>query len=127
MTNLDDIHVRLASSMQKEAEERRKNRIELLSKLADAGVTQLTAIYNGYGDEGNVHEVMAEPSHDALPGDLLPKVSDFAWDMAYALHPGFENNEGGNGEFVWNITTDTINITHNDCYVEHDTTVHEDV
>lgn len=47
--------------------------------------------------------------------------------MAYALHPGFENNEGAQGEFEWDVTEDKINIEHREFYTEYNDYSHEDL
>ena len=57
------------------------------------------------------------------PGNL--QVEDFGWDFAYALSPGFENNEGGYGELTWSLETDKIDVSHSNRYIETDTTEHE--
>ena len=55
------------------------------------------------------------------------RVEDFGWDFAYALSPGFENNEGGYGELTWVLETDKIDVSHSNRYIETKTTEHEGI
>ena len=57
--------------------------------------------------------------------ELRRRVEDFGWDFAYALSPGFENNEGGYGELTWAIEADKIDVSHSNRYIETETTEHE--
>jgi hypothetical protein len=66
---------------------------ELLPQLRGLGVTEVIAEYEGYGDSGNIEDVMVQPARIDLPDDLCREVGDFAWSVAYHQHPGFENNE----------------------------------
>ncbi len=91
------------------------------------GVTLLEVQYEGYGDSGNVEDVTPTPTEIKLESEVNRRVEDFAWDFAYALNPGFENNEGGYGSLEWNLETDKITISHSNRYVESDTTEYEDL
>jgi hypothetical protein len=89
------------------------------------GVTRIEIQYEGYGDSGNVEDVTPIPATVKLAHGLNQRVETFGWDFAYALNPGFENNEGGYGSFEWNLETDKINVSHSNRYVESDTTDYE--
>ena len=39
--------------------------------------------------------------------------------MAYALNPGFENPDGGDGEVIWEINTDKIHIEHREWFTDY--------
>lgn len=93
-------------------------RNELLPQLRGLGITEVIAEYEGYGDSGNIEDVMVQPVGIALPDDLSTKLGDFAWSVAYHQHPGFENNEGGYGTLTWDVTADSIALDHADRYVE---------
>ena len=76
----------------------------------------LEAEYDGYGDSGNVEAITADP---AIPEvDAIPGLADFLWSIAYAEHPGFENNEGGGGTVSWDLVADRIDLDHYDNVVE---------
>lgn len=85
------------------------NRAELLAKLRTKGIPCVTIDYSGYSDSGQVESI--DPKEANIPG-----LDDWAWQLAYDAHPGFENNEGGQGTLTWNVTTDTIELVHGDNY-----------
>ena len=101
------------------------SRAELLAQLRALGISEVTAEYEGYGDSGNVEEVVVTPDTITLTEELRRRVEDFGWDFAYALSPGFENNEGGYGELTWAHETDKIDVSHSNRFIETDTTEHE--
>lgn len=100
-------------------------REELLGKLRAVGIESVSASYNGYGDSGNVEDIVLTPDRDL--GLLDRELADFIWSFVYSLHPGFENNEGGQGEFGWTISTDRIDVSHGDNYTEIEVTEHEGI
>jgi hypothetical protein len=103
-------------------------RTELLSKLRELGVVTVNASYSGYGDSGQVEHLetippvplnmmLSEVPHPWKPEETMTRNLDYAlrelvWTLAYNNSPGFENNEGGQGEVVWDITTDKILLDH---------------
>ena len=102
------------------------DRAALLEALRAKGVEKIEAGYDGYADSGNVQDITVAPDGVVL-GDLEGRVSDFVWDMAFNLHPGFENNDGGEGTLTWDVTTDRIDIEHADFYTAREEYSHEDV
>jgi hypothetical protein len=38
------------------------------------------------------------------------------------LHSGWEDNDGGNGEFAFDVAQRTVMLTHNQAYTEYETT-----
>lgn len=93
-------------------------RADLLAALRALGVTEVIAEYEGYGDSGNVEDITLQPNDVRLDADLMRKLEDFAWSLAYNQHPGFENNEGGYGTLTWDISNNFITLDHADRYVE---------
>lgn len=122
------------------------NRSVLLEALREAGACRALISYSGYGDSGNANEVyvfdgegqdipahadvtVAEPSATFVDGrwdrrqveasmPLRDALSDFA-DRAVDLHhAGFENNEGGEGEVIFDCAANSVRIEHRDFYVE---------
>lgn len=127
MTQKTDYHVKYLAAQKREAEKRVQTRANLLVELRALGVTLIEIQYEGYGDAGNVEDVTPTPTTIRLAYDLNLRVEVFGWDFAYALNPGFENNEGGYGSIEWNLGTDKINVCHSNRYVESDTTDYEDL
>ena len=104
------------------------DRQKLLEHLRSKNVTQVDASYSGYGDSGNVDylqltppvdtsEFLEQVPHPWVAGQMMTRtlhtaLSDFFWSLAYDNNPGFENNDGGQGEIVWDITADKITLDH---------------
>ena len=125
MTQVNDFYAQMLEAQQRAAEQRVVTRVALLSELRAVGVTKIEVQYEGYGDSGNIEDVVVTPDTISLSEELRRRVEDFGWDFAYALSPGFENNEGGYGELTWALEADKIAVSHSNRYVETDTTEHE--
>ena len=125
MTQATDFFAQMLESQRRAAEQRVETRAALLTELRALGVRSIEVQYEGYGDSGNVEDVVVSPDTITLTDALRSRVEDFGWDFAYALSPGFENNEGGYGELTWAIEADKINVSHSNRYIETDTTEHE--
>ena len=118
MTQVNDFYAQMLEAQQRAAEQRVVTRVALLSELRAVGVTKIEVQYEGYGDSGNIEDVVVTPDTISLSEELRRRVEDFGWDFAYALSPGFENNEGGYGTLTWDIAADSITLDHADRYVE---------
>jgi hypothetical protein len=49
------------------------------------------------------------------------------WDVVYDLHPGFENNDGGDGEVEWDVSADKMQIEHRERFTDYNSYSHEGV
>ena len=127
MTQATDFYAQMLESQRRAAEQRVETRAALLTELRALGVTSLEVQYEGYGDSGNIEDVVVTPDTISLSEELRRRVEDFGWDFAYALSPGFENNEGGYGELTWVLATDNIDVSHSNRYIETKTTEHEGI
>ena len=125
MTQANDFYAQMLEAQRRAAEQRVETRAALLTELRGLGVTGLDVQYEGYGDSGNVEEVVVTPDTITLTEELRRRVEDFGWDFAYALSPGFENNEGGYGELTWALETDKIDVSHSNRFIETNTTENE--
>ena len=125
--DMTQINVTLAKWEEEGKQETAAARIVLLAELKMAGITQVDAFYDGCGDSGNVDWTNFKPEGIKLGGNLGPRLRDFLWSVAYNLHPGFENNDGGCGETTWAIETDVIDVEHQERYTEYNNYSHEDV
>ena len=125
MTKETDFYAQMLEARKRAAEQRVETRAALLVELRALGVTSIEMQYEGYGDSGNVEEVLVSPDTITLTEEMRRRVEDFGWDFAYALSPGFENNEGGYGELTWALATDKIDVSHSNRYIETNTTEHE--
>ena len=127
MTQVNDFYAQMLEAQQRAAEQRVVTRVALLSELRAVGVTKIEVQYEGYGDSGNIEDVVVTPDTISLSEELRRRVEDFGWDFAYALSPGFENNEGGYGEMTWSLEADKIDVSHSNRYIETKTTEHEGI
>ncbi|RUS65188.1 hypothetical protein EGN72_00990 [Pseudorhodobacter sp. E13] len=125
MTQVNDFYAQMLESQRRAAAQRVATRAALLSELRALGVTRIEVQYEGYGDSGNVEDVLVSPDTITLTEEMRRRVEDFGWDFANALSPGFENNEGGYGELTWALATDKIDVSHSNRYIETNTTEHE--
>ena len=94
-------------------------RNSLIKELGVAGITAVSAQYSGYGDSGNVDDVTLTPPVKLLAAVDI-RLQDFIWDVAYNANPGFENNDGGEGTFEWDLSKDVISIEHGTHYTQTD-------
>lgn len=127
MTQKTDYQAIHLAAQKRDDDARVETRAALLVELRALGVTGIEVQYDGYADEGNVEDMTATPEEIKLEYELNSKVEDFGWDFAYALNPGFEDNEGGYGSLDWNIETDKITVSHSNRFIDSDTTVSEDL
>ena len=104
-----------------------KDRAVLRAFLQSKGVTRVDAQYDAYGDSGNVEDITFTPVTVMIETTQEEALRDFIWSMAYALHPGFENNDGGDGEVVWEIDEDKIQIEHRERFTDYNLYTHEDL
>ncbi len=121
-----DIQARWQAERDAATARRKAERTALLAALRGLGVEEVEIAYDGYGDAGNIGEVTAVPAGIGL-GGLEERLGDFAWSTAYDLHPGFENNDGGEGVVTWDIGQDRITVDHANFYSERSEYLHEDV
>ena len=117
MTQATDFYTQMLESQRRAAEQRVETRAALVTELRALGVTRIAVQYEGYGDSGNVEDVVVTPDTITLTEELRRRVEDFGWDFAYALSPGFENNEGGYGELTWSLEADKIDVSHSNRYM----------
>lgn len=123
------------------------NRTVLLDALRAAGAATAVISYSGYGDSGNANEIqILDAGGQAVTGDQTVSLMredaryvDGQWQSTHALtdmslrdaldafgdravslhHPGFENNEGGDGEITFDCIAGTVCMAHRGHYVEH--------
>lgn len=123
------------------------NRTILLDALRAAGAASAVISYSGYGDSGNANEISIldaegrevnanqtvhvmrkdaryvdgqwQSSHVLADMSLRDALDAFADRAVGRYHPGFENNEGGDGEITFDCIAGTVCMAHRDHYVEH--------
>jgi len=119
------------------------DRQKILDLCRRNGVTVITASYSGYEDSGSIDDPQFEPSgalnlnapfdtkpHPWRANETMPRnVGDIITDIFYQLledrHPGWEINDGSQGEFTWDITKDKISLEHGANYTSTEHFEHE--
>jgi hypothetical protein len=95
--------------------------------LNELGIDRITVTFDGYGDSGQIEsiEVFADGEKPAVLPDnrlvtfhgeetrLREAIETLAYDCLEASEPGWENNEGAYGTFVFAVADRTIVLEHN--------------
>jgi hypothetical protein len=92
-------------------------RFFLLRPLRLVGAKAVTGAYDGVGDSGSTETIEIDGGAILGTPDLVADLEDFVWEVACHLHPGFEINAGGFGQFHWEIPQDRITLEHG-CRIE---------
>jgi hypothetical protein len=125
--DMKDVMTWIAEEKQRRDARNAKDRVALHVHLMEQGVMRVDAQYDAYCDSGNVESITLTPDTSTIEEARERALGDFIWSMAYALHPGFENNDGGDGEFVWDVTEDKISIDHRERFTDYNHYSHEDL
>lgn len=121
------------------AEARIVNRAAIFAALADAGITTVTLHFDGYGDSGQIEDVtaFAGDQSKALPSvsvemakaiwdgsglerqhmSLSQAIESLAYDCLESTHSGWEDGDGGYGDFVFDVAAQTIKLDYDERYV----------
>lgn len=122
------------------------NRAALMAALKANNLDKAEVFYSGGGDSGDIdkaatfpplpYEVlskipvkMQEPKHthqDGQYGYIIEEVEtnlgaalrDFAMHLVNHFHCGWENNDGGSGDVVFDVATNTCRLEHTSYYTE---------
>jgi hypothetical protein len=116
------------------------NKTAVFDALAAAGITTVTVHFNGESDSGQIEDVAAYakeedariPStpitlHSANWGapeltssarSLKEAVEDLCYDYLSQEHGGWENNDGGYGEFTFHVEDRRIELDFNARYTD---------
>ena len=97
-------------------------------KLAQAGVTFVAVHFDGYGDDGATEEVKCFNSDYYAYAEHEPVDYDAAHLQEHfeALVPfGYENDCGGFGDVVVDVSARKISVERNDRFEDYTTTTYE--
>jgi hypothetical protein len=75
----------------------------------------LTARYNGGGDDGSM-----DGSFDEISGVVPSLIEDFCYTVLSNNFGGWENNEGGEGYFMFDFNNDSVTLYHTENVEEND-------
>jgi hypothetical protein len=123
------------------------NKKVLFDLLAGAGISQVIVKFDGYGDSGQVEDIDAFNGDD--PADLpdaeveilsahwgsadikraccsaADAIETMAYDFLSQTHGGWENNDGADGEFVFDVAERSISLDYNERYTATESYSHE--
>ena len=128
----DDFETRYAQHKELCAKANELNKAVLFDALAPAGITIINVEFDGEGDSGQINGVSAlagdQPAdlpatkltiHQLRWGQTEPTASEFTLEAAIEAlcydyleqeHDGWENNDGGYGEFIIDVAERTISL-----------------
>jgi len=97
-------------------------------KLAAAGVTFVAVHFDGYGDDGTTEEVKCFDSDWYASGEHEPVKYDASYLQEHFedLVPfGYENDCGGFGDVVLNVSSRKLTVERNDRFEDYTTSTYE--
>ena len=122
------------------------NKTALFDALAAAGITLVTVTFDGSGDSGQIENVTAQCGEtivDLPPGqvslasatwnsddvstaqvEIAAALEQHCYDLLEQSHPGWENNDGASGEFVFDVAARAITLDHSERYTATETYSH---
>lgn len=133
----------------------KRNRETIMAALRSLGATKVRVFYCGSGDSGGIEDVeILGSDNQPLQTDSLPNVQvmgekgiwegekyqsietneelrldvaikDFCYDRIGSEHAGYENNDGGEGTFLFDPESGKITWEHKDFYLAEEVTDHE--
>ena len=108
------------------------NKAPVFDALAKAGISVVKVTFDGEGDSGQIENIMADGSAEIprVQVELLPTgwgtgklegsqstlrdaIETLCYDYLEQEHGGWENNEGGFGEFIFSVAAKTIQLEFN--------------
>ena len=97
-------------------------------RLAAAGVTFVAVHFDGYGDDGTTEEVKCYDGESYAWGEREPVKHDSSHLQAHFedLVPfGYENDCGGFGDVVLDVTARKVTVERNDRFEDYTTSTYE--
>jgi hypothetical protein len=109
------------SEAERQRENSRKLRDEILPQLAALGVAHIEVSYSGYGDDGSIDGIQyRDPTDNRVDRTLIPtSLVESLESCVYEFLPaGFEINEGGQGTLTIDVQLAKVTIQHQENYTE---------
>ena len=138
----DDFETRYAQHKELCAKVNELNKAVLFDALAPAGITLINVEFDGEGDSGQINSVcaLAGDQQGQLPatkltihqlrwGETESTPSEFTveaaiealcYDYLEQKHGGWENNDGGHGEFIIDVFARTISLEFYARYTDYE-------
>jgi len=96
-------------------------RKELFDTLKMYGIVQVIINYSGAGDSGQTDDISIKPEkRDEMLDEKMESgktireaLDEFAWQGIEENEGGFYNNDGGDGQIIFDVAERTIKMEHN--------------
>lgn len=108
MPSIDHIIEQMQKERQAAASDANKERSNLVKELVEAGVYKLTIDFAGSGDSGSIEDISAMSKDDEsldLSKDLEEKIEEWCYTYLSGTGVDWYNNEGGQGEINFDLST----------------------
>jgi hypothetical protein len=101
-------------------------RKELFDTLKMYGIVQVIIHYSGAGDSGQTDDISIKPEkRDEMLDEKMESgktireaLDEFAWQGIEENEGGFYNNDGGDGQIIFDVKERTIKMEHNNNVIE---------
>jgi hypothetical protein len=109
------------SEAERQRDNSRKLREEILPQLAALGIANIEVAYSGYGDSGAIDGCQYRDSDGSrvdralIPTSLVESLESCVYEF---LPAGFEINDGGQGTLTIDVPKGTVTIAHQENYTE---------
>ena len=122
------------------AEANKTNKATIFAALAAASVTLVTVTFDGGGDSGQIEEVVAQAADaiaqipdtqiemqraswstgklDASKTSLRDAIEEICFDYLSQEHGGWENKDGGQGDFTFHVEDQRIELDFNQFFTD---------
>jgi hypothetical protein len=140
MTNPNDIADAYKRYAEAEAQANTLNKTALFANLAATEITLVNAEFDGEGDSGQINEITAHKGTTVVPlpalsvtlqraswgsGELKPEqttlreaIETLCYGYLSQEHGGWENDDGGFGEFTFHVAEARIDLDFNSRYTD---------
>ena len=101
-------------------------RKELFDTLKMYGIVQVIINYSGAGDSGQTDDISIKPEkRDEMLDEKMESgktireaLDEFAWQGIEENEGGFYNNDGGDGQIIFDVNERTVKMEHNNNVME---------
>ena len=101
-------------------------RKELFDTLKMYGIVQVIIHYSGAGDSGQTDDISIKPEkRDEMLDEKMESgktireaLDEFAWRGIEENEGGFYNNDGGDGQIIFDVNERTVKMEHNNNVME---------
>jgi hypothetical protein len=130
MTDFDDVMARLAADAKALSEANAINKHAVFAALSATSITRVTVTFDGAGDSGQINDITAkageaeatlpdvEIQFDNRQVSLSDAIEHLCFDYLSQEHGGWENNDGGQGEFTFDVGERTIELDFDQFYTD---------